>query len=61
MLKSGLKRTNKSLVVEIKSRDFALKYLYKILYNMPQFITETKGENSHILKAEITFQFFSTT
>ena len=61
MLKSGLKRTNKSLVVEIKSRDFALKYLYKILYNMPQFITVKKSENSHILKAEITFQFLSTT
>lgn len=61
MLKSSLKRTKKSLVVEIKSRDFALKYLYKILYNMPQFITEKKGENSHILKAEITFQFLSTT
>lgn len=61
MLKSGLKRTNKSLVVEIKSRDFALKYLYKILYNMPQFITEKKGENSHILKAGIPFQFLSAT
>lgn len=60
MLKSCLKRTNKSLVVEIKSRDFALKYLYKVLYNMPQFITE-KGENSHILKAGITFQFLSAT
>lgn len=62
MLKSDLKRTNKSLVVEIKSTDLesVLKYLYKILYNMPKFITEKKGENFHILKAGITFQFLST-
>lgn len=62
MLKSSLKRTKKSLCGgNLKAEILLLKYLYKILYNMPQFITEKKGENSHILKAEITFQFLSTT
>lgn len=63
MLKTDPKITNKFLIVEIKSTDskLVLKYLHKIFHHMPKYITGKKDENSHILQAEITFQFLPTT
>ena len=63
MLKIDPKITNKSIVVEIKSTDLklVLKYLHKIFYHMPKYTTGKKDDNSHILKAQITFRFLSTT
>lgn len=62
MLELDLKITKRSVVVEIESTnlELVLKYLYKILYNMPKFITEKKDKNSHIRKTDhIPFPFYN--